>query len=48
MGGSTHAVEIVAGALAVKDTRGSVVEEARRQVGDAEHGGDLQRDSAPK
>jgi len=36
VGQGTYAVEVVAGALAVKHTRGGVVEEARRKVGDAE------------
>jgi len=35
------AIEIVATALAIENTRGGMVEKARRQVGDAQHGGDL-------
>ncbi len=37
----TYAIEIVAAALAIENTRRGMVEKARRQVGDAQHGRDL-------
>ncbi len=38
---TTYAIEIVAAALAIENTRRGMVEKARRQIGDAQHGGDL-------